>query len=116
MDQKHFSIFSGDDPTFNHFMSIGGDGVISVAANIIPHHIARICSLNLSNQFNDAIELDSNFRSLYELLFIESNPIPVKWMLHKMNKIQSGIRLPLIPLSNDFHEQTIREMVKLKLI
>ena len=116
MDQKHFSIFSGDDPTFNHFMSIGGDGVISVAANIIPNHIARICSLNLSNQFNDAIELDSNFKSLYELLFIESNPIPVKWMLHKMNKIQSGIRLPLIPLSNDLHEQTIREMVKLKLI
>jgi dihydrodipicolinate synthase/N-acetylneuraminate lyase len=116
MDQKHFSIFSGDDPTFNHFMSIGGDGVISVAANIIPRHIARICSLNLSNQFNDALELDSNFRNLYELLFIESNPIPVKWMLHKMNKIQSGIRLPLIPLSNDFHEQTIREMVKLKLI
>jgi 4-hydroxy-tetrahydrodipicolinate synthase len=116
MGQKHFSIFSGDDPTFNHFMSIGGDGVISVAANIIPRHIARICSLNLSKQFNDAIELDSNFKNLYELLFIESNPIPVKWMLHKMNKIQSGIRLPLIHFSNDFHEQTIREMVKLKLI
>jgi 4-hydroxy-tetrahydrodipicolinate synthase len=116
MGQKHFSIFSGDDPTFNHFMSIGGDGVISVAANIIPRHIARICSLNLSKQFNDAIELDSNFKNIYELLFIESNPIPVKWMLHKMNKIQSGIRLPLIPFSNDFHEQTIREMVKLKLI
>ena len=116
IDQKHFSVFSGDDPTFNMFMANGGDGVISVAANIIPKHIARICSLNLGKQFNEAQELDFRFKNLYELLFIESNPMPVKWILHKMNKIQSGIRLPLVPFKNDFHEQTLEEMIKLKLI
>ena len=116
IDQKHFSVFSGDDPTFNMFMANGGDGVISVAANIIPKHIARICSLNLGKQFNEAQELDFSFKNLYELLFIESNPIPVKWILHKMDKIQSGIRLPLVPFKNDFHEQTLEEMIKLKLI
>lgn len=116
IDQKHFSVFSGDDPTFNMFMANGGDGVISVAANIIPKHIARICYLNLGKQFNEAQELDFRFKNLYELLFIESNPMPVKWILHKMDKIQSGIRLPLVPFKNDFHEQTLEEMIKLKLI
>ena len=116
IDQKHFSVFSGDDPTFNMFMANGGDGVISVAANIIPKHIARICSLNLGKQFNEAQELDFRFKNLYELLFIESNPMPVKWILHRMDKIQSGIRLPLVPFKNNFHEQTLEEMIKLKLI
>ncbi len=115
-DKKSFSVFSGDDPTFNSFMANGGNGVISVAANIIPQHIANICSLNLGKQFNDAEKLDSNFKSLYELLFIESNPIPVKWVLHKMGKINSGIRLPLVSFNNTYHEQTLEEMIKLKLI
>jgi 4-hydroxy-tetrahydrodipicolinate synthase len=94
----------------------GGHGVISVAANVVPKYIAQICSLNLSNQFDDAKELNSLLENLYELLFIESNPIPVKWMLNKMGMIQSGIRLPLIPFNEVFHEKTINEMIKLKLI
>ena len=93
-DQKNFSVFSGDDPSFNSFMAGGGDGVISVAANVVPKHISQICSLNLSDQFNDAEELNSLLKNLYELLFVESNPIPVKWMLNKMGRIQPGIRLP----------------------
>ena len=116
LDQKNFSILSGDDPSFNSFMAHGGDGVISVAANIIPKHISQICSLNLSKQYDDAKELDAIFRKLYELLFIESNPMPVKWMLYKMGRIQSGIRLPLVPFNEVFHEKTINEMIKLKLI
>ena len=115
-DQKNFSIFSGDDPSFNSFMANGGDGVISVAANIVPKYISQICSLNLSDQFDDANEINSLLENLYELLFVESNPIPVKWMLNKMGRIQSGIRLPLIPLNQIFHEKTINEMIKLKLI
>jgi 4-hydroxy-tetrahydrodipicolinate synthase len=94
----------------------GGHGVISVAANVVPKYISQICSLNLSNQFDDAKELNSLLQNLYELLFIESNPIPVKWMLNKMGMIQSGIRLPLIPFNEVFHEKTINEMIKLKLI
>ena len=115
-EQKNFSIFSGDDPTFNSFMVSGGHGVISVAANVVPKYISQICSLNLSNQFDDAKELNSLLKNLYELLFIESNPIPVKWMLNKMGMIQSGIRLPLIPFNEVFNEKTINEMIKLKLI
>jgi len=115
-DQKNFSVFSGDDPSFNSFMANGGDGVISVAANIVPKHISQICDLNLSDQFLDAKELNSLLKNLYKLLFIESNPIPVKWMLNKMGRIQPGIRLPLIPFNKDFHEKTINEMIKLKLI
>ena len=58
----------------------------------------RFALLNLSNQFDEAKELNSILENLYELLFIESNPIPVKWILNKMERIQSGIRLPLVPL------------------
>jgi len=116
VDQKHFSVLSGDDSSFNYFMANGGDGVISVAANIIPKYISQICSFNLSEQFDEAKELDSIFKNLYELLFIESNPIPVKWMLYKMGRIQSGIRLPLVSFNKNFHEKTINEMVKLNLI
>jgi len=116
VDQKDFSVLSGDDSSFNSFMANGVDGVISVAANIIPKYISQICSFNLSEQFDDAKELDSIFKNLYELLFIESNPIPVKWMLYKMGRIQSGIRLPLVSFNKNFHEKTINEMVKLKLI
>jgi len=115
-DQKNFSVFSGDDPSFSSFMASGGDGVISVAANIVPKYISQICSLNLSDQFEHAEELNSILKNLYELLFIESNPIPVKWMLNKMGRIQPGIRLPLVPFNQVFHEKTINEMIKLKLI
>ena len=115
-DQKNFSVFSGDDPSFSNFMASGGDGVISVAANIVPKYISQICSLNLSDQFEHAEELNSVLKNLYELLFIESNPIPVKWMLNKMGRIQPGIRLPLVPFNQVFHEKTINEMIKLKII
>ena len=115
-DQKNFSVFSGDDPTFNSFMANGGDGVISVAANVVPSYISQICSLNLSGQFDEAKELNSILDNLYELLFVESNPIPVKWILNRMKRIQSGIRLPLVPYNESFHEKTINEMIKLKLL
>ena len=72
--------------------------------------------LNLAKQFKEAEELNLIFNDLYKLLFIESNPIPVKWMLSEMEKIQSGIRLPLVPFDENFHEKTRNEMLKLKLI
>ena len=116
IDTKYFSVLSGDDPSFNSFMANGGDGVISVAANIIPSQISQICSLNLTKQFSDTSELNSIYTNIFELLFVESNPIPVKWMLQRMERIGSGIRLPLVPFSKDFHEKTINEMIKLKLL
>jgi len=115
-DQKYFSILSGDDPTFCEFMSQGGDGVISVAANILPKEIAQICSLNLEGHLTDAQELNEMYASIYELLFVESNPIPVKWILEQMQKINSGIRLPLTTLDSQFHDAIKNEMIKLKLL
>ena len=115
-NKKNFSILSGDDPTFNSFMSKGADGVISVAANIIPGAISKICTFNLNKEFNKAIELNQKYSNLYDLLFVESNPIPVKWALEKMNKIESGIRLPLVSLDGAFNEEISKEMSKLELI
>ena len=115
-DQKYFSILSGDDPTFCEFMSQGGDGVISVAANVLPREISQICSLNLEGHLADAQELNEMYASIYELLFVESNPIPVKWILEQMQKINSGIRLPLTTLDSQFHDAIKNEMIKLKLL
>jgi 4-hydroxy-tetrahydrodipicolinate synthase len=115
-DQKYFAVLSGDDPTFSEFMSIGGDGVISVAANILPSQVAKICGLNLDGHHEDAKELNEMYRNIFELLFIESNPIPVKWMLEQMTKINSGIRLPLISLDSQYHDAIKNEMIKLKLL
>ncbi|MDC0905245.1 4-hydroxy-tetrahydrodipicolinate synthase [Gammaproteobacteria bacterium] len=115
-DQKYFAVLSGDDPTFSEFMSIGGDGVISVAANILPSQVAKICGLNLEGHHEDAKELNNMYKDIFELLFIESNPIPVKWMLEQMTKINSGIRLPLISLDSQYHDAIKNEMIKLKLL
>jgi len=115
-DQKYFAVLSGDDPTFSEFMSTGGDGVISVAANILPSQVAKICELNLEGHHEDAKELNEMYRNIFELLFIESNPIPVKWMLEQMTKINSGIRLPLISLDSQYHDAIKNEMIKLKLL
>ena len=97
-------------------MSHGGDGVISVAANILPSQIAKICSLNLDGYHEDAKELNDTYRNIFELLFVESNPIPVKWALEQMTKIYSGIRLPLVPLDTQYHDAIKNEMIKLKLL
>ena len=115
-DQKYFAVLSGDDPTFSEFMSTGGDGVISVAANILPSQVAKICRLNLEGQYEDAKELNDMYGNIFELLFIEANPIPVKWMLEQMTKINSGIRLPLISLDSQYHDAIKNEMIKLKLL
>ena len=115
-DQKYFAVLSGDDPTFSEFMSTGGDGVISVAANILPSQVAKICGLNLEGHYEDAKELNDMYKDIFELLFIESNPIPVKWMLEQMTKINSGIRLPLISLDSQYHDAIKNEMIKLKLL
>jgi len=115
-DKKNFSILSGDDPTFNLFMEKGADGVISVAANVIPTAISQICKFNLNEEFDKAIDLNKRFFNLYDLLFVESNPIPVKWALEKMKKIDSGIRLPLVSLNKVFHEEISNELSKLELI
>ena len=113
---KPFYVLSGDDPTFFDFMKSGGDGIISVAANVIPSQVAKIATLSLSGNYEDAEELSQRYKKLFELLFIESNPIPVKWMLKKMGKIEVGIRLPLTQLQEKNHAPIEDEMLKFKLL
>ena len=100
-NNEDFLLYSGDDPSFLSMLKKGGDGVISVAANVVPEYISDICSSAFEEKFDIAEELDNKLSTLYELLFIESNPIPVKWMLYKMELIQKSIRLPLIELDKN---------------
>tara|TARA_B100002019_G_scaffold262639_1_gene250172 strand:- start:1257 stop:2144 length:888 start_codon:yes stop_codon:yes gene_type:complete len=112
---KDFLVFSGDDETFIDFLSFGGSGVISVAANVIPKAIAEICKHYADNKTR-AIELNKQYKYLYELLFVESNPIPVKWMMYKMGLIKNSIRLPLNELDKKYQENIANEMLKLQLL
>ena len=111
-----FSVFSGDDPTFLESMTLGAHGVISVAANVIPRSISMICRNVLNSELNEANNLNDINKNLYKLLFVESNPIPVKWMLFKMGLIKNFIRLPLIQLDETFHDEVVSELNKLQLI
>ena len=115
-NNNDFLVFSGDDPTFMNALNNGAHGVISVAANIIPKSISDICSFIRENNKEDARALNEINNNLYKLLFVESNPIPLKWMLYKMGLIQNSIRLPLIELDETFHDETMSELMRLKLL
>ena len=115
-NNQNFQLFSGDDPSFIKMIQKGGDGVISVAANVVPSKISEICKLVEEKKHDEATFIDGTLSNLYDLLFIESNPIPVKWMLFKMNLIKNSIRLPLEELDKIYQEDITNEMLKLKLI
>jgi 4-hydroxy-tetrahydrodipicolinate synthase len=97
-------------------LKIGADGVISVAANVIPKSISDICKYISTKNDHAADSLNDLNENLYKLLFVESNPIPVKWMLYKMGLIKQSIRLPLIDLNETFHDEVMSELNKHKLI
>jgi 4-hydroxy-tetrahydrodipicolinate synthase len=113
---KNFSILSGDDPTFMSSLVQGAHGVISVAANVIPNPISQICKYVKADKYDEAEKLNKLYDDLYGLLFVESNPIPLKWMMYKMGLIENSIRLPLTELDETFHDTTLSELKKLKLI
>ena len=112
----NFSIYSGDDPTFMESLSLGAHGVISVAANIVPKSISDICSMVKSNNLDDAKKLNFINKELFRLLFVESNPIPAKWMLYKMGLIQNAIRLPLVELDGTYQDDVMSEIKQLGLL
>ena len=105
LEENNFMLYSGDDPTATQFMLNGGSGTISVTANVVPSLIAEICTQALSGENKKAIELNLVVEKLNQILFVESNPIPVKWMLNRIGRIPGGLRLPLVELDNKFHEQ-----------
>ncbi len=99
IDDASFAYYSGDDETGTEFMLRGGHGVISVTSNVAPKAMAAMCEAALSGQRDLAETLNRPLRGLHRKLFVEANPIPVKWALHEMGLIPGGIRLPMTPLS-----------------
>jgi 4-hydroxy-tetrahydrodipicolinate synthase len=99
LTDSNFRLYSGDDPTSRDFMLQGGHGVVSVTANVAPKLMAAMCREALAGNQAESSGLDEQLVALHKDLFVESNPIPVKWALHKMGKVGPGIRLPLVPMS-----------------
>ena len=102
-----FAIYSGDDPTALELILSGAHGNISVTANVVPALVAELCRLGLAGEREEAAVIDASLASLNKALFLEANPIPVKWALAHMGVIGSGLRLPLTELDERFHVEVI---------
>jgi len=98
-----FLLLSGDDPTAAELMRIGARGVISVTANVTAGSMHELCAAGLAGRHGEAMAINERLIPLHKALFIESNPIPVKWAVHRLGLIGPGIRLPLTPLSAPLH-------------
>jgi 4-hydroxy-tetrahydrodipicolinate synthase len=101
---KGFAIYSGDDATALALTLMGGDGVISVTANVAPRLMHEMCAAAFAGDLTRARAINNKLLGLHRHLFVEANPIPVKWVLQQMDLIRGGIRLPLTPLSSSFHD------------
>lgn len=99
-----FSLFSGDDITAMALMLCGARGNISVTANVAPRAMHALCMAAMSGNVAEAITINNRMLPLHTKLFVEPNPLPVKWALMEMGLVSAGIRLPLVPLSPDYHE------------
>jgi len=105
-----FAIISGDDASAVDLILLGGKGDISVTANVVPNQIARMCELALAGKAEEARAINQRLLPLHDAMFVESNPIPVKWAVEQLGFIQTGIRLPLTRLSAQFHVQVSEAM------
>lgn len=106
-----FGVYSGDDETGTEFLLRGGHGVISVTNNLAPKAMAAMCEAALAGDRELAEKLNQPLTGLHQRLFLEANPIPVKWALLEMKLIPPGIRLPLTPLAEQYH-QPLREAMQ----
>lgn len=101
---REFAVYSGDDGTGLALMLLGAHGVISVTANVAPRMMQEMCAAVFAADLTRARACNNKLLALHKHLFVEANPIPVKWVLQQMGLIESGIRLPLTPLSSSFHD------------
>lgn len=105
-DKRHdFKLYSGDDPSLVKFMKFKGDGVISVAANVMPKEIKELSDICLAGDFGKAEKIIKNYQEIFKLLFIEASPSPCKYLLEKMSLLENNLRLPLHPLSVEYREK-----------
>lgn len=102
-----FRLFSGDDFTVLPFIEQGGHGVVTVSGNVVPARMAELCRLAGARKYDQARAIDADLQPLNAALFVESNPIPVKWALARMGLISGGIRLPLTEFAAEYHEQML---------
>ncbi|MBS0308190.1 MAG: 4-hydroxy-tetrahydrodipicolinate synthase [Proteobacteria bacterium] len=100
---KSFAVYSGDDPTAMALMFCGGKGNISVTANVAPRAMHELCKAAMQGDIARAVEINNRMLPLHNKLFVEPNPVPLKWAMQQMGRIGSGIRLPLVPLAAQYH-------------
>ena len=112
----NFSVLTGEDSLILPFIAMGGDGVISVAANEVPSQVKGLVEAVRRGDLAGAQAINSTYRNLFRLNFIESNPVPVKYILAKMGMIEENYRLPLVPLSAENKAIIDKEMKSLELI
>jgi 4-hydroxy-tetrahydrodipicolinate synthase len=98
-----FLLLSGDDPTAADLIRVGACGVISVTANVAPRAMHELCAAGLAGRHDEARAINERLMPLHKAMFVESNPIPVKWAVARLGLIGPGIRLPLTPLSASLH-------------
>ncbi len=101
---EDFAVYSGDDASCLSLMLLGGRGVISVTANVAPRLMHEMCMAAMAGDAVRARAINAKLFALHQKLFVEANPIPVKWVLQQMGLIGSGIRLPLVPLSPQYYD------------
>lgn len=106
-----FALYSGNDDSALALMLLGGHGVISVTANVAPREMAKLCAAALSGDLPTARRLNRQLLGLHLKLFVEANPIPVKWALARMGRIQGGIRLPMTPMEPR-HRETVEAAMR----
>ena len=104
LQETNLKLLSSNDCDALELFLAGGHGVFSVAANVIPKAFSEFCRAALMGNLARARELDAQYQPLYAALFVESNPIPVKWVLHDMKMIEQGVRLPLTWLSESYQQ------------
>jgi 4-hydroxy-tetrahydrodipicolinate synthase len=108
---KDFAVYSGDDATALALLLLGGHGVISVTANVAPRLMHEMCVAAFEGNLSRARKINNRLMGLHKDLFIEANPIPVKWAVAQLGLINEGIRLPLTPLASQYHER-VREAMR----
>ncbi len=108
---EDFAVYSGDDASCLSLMLLGGRGVISVTANVAPKLMHQMCMLAIAGNAKESRAINAKLFALHQKLFVEANPIPVKWVLQEMGLIGAGIRLPLVPLSPE-HQDALRSAMK----
>lgn len=111
-----FAIYSGDDHTARELMLLGGHGDISVTANVAPKLMSQMCEAALNGDFDQALGIDSQLLPIHDAMFVESNPIPVKWAVSQQGIIDEAIRLPLTQLSEANQVKVLRALKAAKLV